>query len=418
MRWRVYGSLVLGLALTSWGFAQAAGPPRVGDDRAVKDKQDSADDDRGRGKPRGGPMRLGDDSRRDPKKQRGYGEGRGQEINASVLDPKVLTEELKLEWQQKTEVEQIFREYEAAKADLRKGFGGGNVEQEKKRLEQDLKAARASQDRRKASEIWAELRKLRTSAADEERELQEMLIEEIEKALDDGQKVQFRRMLRPEKDRGRGVGPLDDPKVLFMCLKQVKLEDYKKTQIDRIKRDYEEQAKYRGRDVRPEEDKRIREQLLNEVKMVLNEDQWKDLERVHTKMGGPGAGGGPIDLTDPKQLQFAVMSLNTTKHRLTKEQNTDIARLRGEYMKELRQLDRKDPSARERLDERLAQDVTMLLTPEQQDAIKDMKMPAGRFGRKSRRPRGVDSTLESGDSDNRRSRSGRTRRNRAPVRDY
>ena len=52
-------------------------------------------------------MRLGGrkDKDRDLRK---YGQGRGQEIDPSVLDPKRLTKELKLEWQQKEEMEQIF----------------------------------------------------------------------------------------------------------------------------------------------------------------------------------------------------------------------------------------------------------------------------------------------------------------------
>jgi len=325
-------------------------------------------------------MRLGGRKDRD-RDHRTFGQGRGQEIDSSVLDPKRLTKELKLEWQQKEEMEQIFREYNAAVADLRRQSSGSDTKGEKERLEQELKSARAARDTRRAAEIYAKLRELRTSVSDEEKEYRELLIEEIEKILDDGQKQQFRDMLRPGSNRGRSVGPLDDPKVLFQCLQQIKLQDYQKTQIEQAKRFYDDEIKRRGKHLRPEEEKELRKRLLDEVLRILDDEQEKELKRVHAKMGGPGASGRAIDVNNPVQLQYAITRLNATKHRLSKDQGGEIKRIQKQYMQELRGLPRDDPEARRRVDEQVAQQVLAVLTYEQQEALKGIEMPAGRFMR-------------------------------------
>ncbi len=410
MRWQRMGKWALSLAIAVPAMAQPAGPIRTGDDRS------GSGDDRGRGTvgggaPRaGGPMRIGDDGRRGPAHMRGYGAGRGQQIDKSILDPKRLAEELKLEWRQKQDIEQLFREYKSALDDLRRQHSGSGAEQKKKQLEMELKSARAARDTQRANEIWRELRELRTSAADEERQYQEMLIEEIEKILDDGQKVQFRQLLRGGSDRGHAAGPLDDPKVLAQCLQQVKLQDYQKSQLEQIRKRYEQDVKLRGENMRPEDEKMMRKRLLDEVLMVLDDEQEKQLRAAHAKLGGPGAGGGPIDLSNPGHLYYALGRLRTTKHRLSKEQDTEISRLRRQFMMDLRNLPRGDADARDRANEQLGQQILMVLTPEQREAIEEMEMPAGRsMGRRGSRfgPRSTDD-----DRRDRGSRRDRYRRDR------
>ncbi len=390
MRLQSWGSLVLGLAMTGSATAQPSGPMRLGGERAspTQDKEQT-----GAAAPKrpSGPMRLGGRKEKD-RDTRTFGEGRGQEIDPSVLEPKRLIKELKLEWQQKDELEQIFREYNAAIADLRRESGASDTQREKERLEQEWKSARAARDTRRAAEIYAKLRELRTSVSDEEKQYRELLIEEIEKILDDGQKQQFRDMLRPGSKRGRGVGPLDDPKVLFQCLQQIKVQDYQKTQLEQAKRIYDDEIKRRGKYLRPEEEKGLRKRLFDEVMMILDDEQEKELKRVHARMGGPGASGRSVDVNDPRQLQYAIMRLNATKHRLSTDQSTEIRRIQKQYMQELRGLPRDDPEARRRADEQVAQQVLAVLTSEQQEAVKEMEMPAGRFmrgrGDRSSRVRG------------------------------
>ncbi len=332
----------------------------------------------------GGPMRLGDDSRRNRLNKRGYGRGKGQEIDTKVLDPKILKEELALEYNQEREVEQIFREYEAALRDLKMAYKQGNTQQEMKRLEQDLEMARRANDVQRSKEIWSKLAELRRSEHEEEQQYQEMLIEEIEKVLDDGQRVQFRRMLRPDRKGGKVVGPLDDPKVLAACLKQIEVEDYQKGQLQRIQKDYQEQLKMRGKDIRPEEEKMMRERLLNEVKMVLTEEQREQLERVHARMGGTGTIGQEADLKNPYQLMYALRSLNATSHRLSGEQWQMVREAQVRYKQELQNLPKDDEMGRERVGEQTCQEVISRLTPEQQEALKEAKIPAGMMRGRSR----------------------------------
>jgi len=326
---------------------------------------------------------------------RGFGSGRGQQIDPSVLDPKVLDKELKLEWKQKEEIEQIFREYEVAVAELRRKSRDGQAEREKERLEQDLKIARQARDTQRAAEILAKLREFRTDVSDEEREMREQLIEEIEKVLDEGRKVQFHRLLRPGA-AGGPPPPLDDPKVLFQCVEQVKVQPYQKDQLDMIKRRAEEEIERRTRSgitLPPEEEKMFRKRLLDEVLAVLDDEQEKQLRAVHAQMAGPGGGGGSIDLKDPRQLYFAIMQLNNTKDRLDPQQTTEMNRLRSEYYQQLRNVPRDDQEARHRLEEQLCQQILALLKPEQRAAIENMETPAGRF---MRRREGYGTPTESG----------------------
>ena len=377
MKWQSWGSLVLGLAMGASAWAQPLGGVRSDDnDRASGDR-----DRRGRSadKRSAGPMRLGDSSPRGPAgKTRGFGGGRGQKIDPSVLKPERLIKELKLEYQQGQEVEKIFREYNAAVAEVKQKHVAGDLKREQERLERDLKSARQMGDTQRAKDIWTKLNELRRSADDDMAQMQEMLIEEIEKILDDGQKVQFRQMLRPGNDRGRRAGPLHDPQVLAQCLQQVKLEDYQKTRLEQIRRDYEERVKYR-KDMRPEEKEQMQKQALNEVMMLLNDKQKEELQRAHTKMSGPGAGGGKVDLTDARQFYHAIRSLSKTENRLSREQQTEMGKIRMEFYKEMRNLPKGDDEARKRHNEQMMQEMLNVLTPEQQEAIKEMEMPAGRF---------------------------------------
>ncbi|MBN1342611.1 MAG: hypothetical protein JXQ73_08030 [Phycisphaerae bacterium] len=383
MRFRCWESLLLSLTMAA---AAAAQPLNVGSDAgggAAKTPEKPAVATPPRPTP-GGPMRLGDEGRKGIDSRRGFGQGRGQEIDKSALDPKRLEEELKLEWRQKEEIQQIFREYEAAIRDIRQQHQGGSSEQERRRLEQDLKAARQSRDTQRAAEIMKQMADLRTSASDEEQQYQEILIEEIDKVLDENQRTQFHRMLRPKDPRNQVRGPLEDPEVLFECLKEVKLEEYQKGQIERIQKDSQDELKRRGQQMQPDEKKMLGERVLREVLTILNDDQEKQLRQVHAKMGGPGAGGGPIDLSDPMQLQYAIGRLNTTKDRLSAEQNTELMRIRRDYFQELRSLPRDDENGRKRLSEQVSQQVMTLLTPEQQEAVKGMEAPAGRYSRSGR----------------------------------
>ncbi len=376
---RCFGSAILSAALAVPVLAQAPRPMNVGNEGGSTPKAGpQGAPTMGAGGPRRGPMRIGD-SRRNV---RGFGSGRGQTIDKSVLDPKRLTEELSLEFQQQQDIEQIFREYNAALQDVRRQHRGDDQKRKLEQLERDLEAARQSRDTRRANEIWQQMMELRKSASDEEQQLQEILIEEIEKMLDEGQRVQFRQMLRGGKN-GPRVGPLEDPEVLFSCLDKVKVEDYQKPQLEQIERRYKDDMKRRGKDMLPAEKKMMGEQLLREVLMVLNDEQEEQLRRVHSKMSGPGAGGGPVDLEDPRQLQIALMKLNTTKNRLNDDQEQRVKELRMRYMKEVREA-RGDDMARERLNEQLSRDLMMILTPEQQEAIKNMQMPAGRFSGRDR----------------------------------
>ncbi len=380
MKWQSWGSLALGLAMGASAWAQPLGDVRPGNDNRTSGSS---------GRRSAGPMRLGDSSPRGPgAKVRGFGGGRGQEIDPSVLKPERLIKELKLDYQQQRDVEQIFREYNAALAEVKQKHAAGDLKREQERLERDLKSARQTGDTQRAKDIWAKLNELRRSAEDDMNQMQEMLIEEIEKVLDDGQKVQFRQMLRPGNDRGLRIGPLHDPKVLGMCLQQVKLEDYQKTRIQQIHRDYEERLKYR-KDIRPEEKEQMQKQGLSEVMMLLNEEQKEQLERAYTRMSGPGAGGGKVDLTDARQFYHAVRALAKTEHRLSQEQQTEMGRIRMESYKEMRNLPRGDEEARKRHSEQMIQQMLNVLTPEQQEALKNMDMPAGRFreGRRSGRDR-------------------------------
>lgn len=413
--------LTVGFLASSAAPAQPK-PMRLGEDRNQGPgvAQPGAPAASTAGRAPAGPMRLGDDSRRNRLNQRGYGRGKGQKIDTKVLDPKVLKEELGLEFDQEREIEQIFREYEAALRDLKMTYRQGNTQQEVKRLEQELESARRSSDVNRSKEIWSKLAELRKSEHEEEQQYQEMLIEEIEKVLDEGQRVQFRRMLRPDRDRGKVVGPLSDPKVLAECLKQIKLEDYQKGQLERIQRDYQEQVKMRGKDIRPDEEKMMRERMLNEVKMVLNEDQREQLERVHARMGGTGTIGEKADLTNPMQLMFALRKLNATSSRLDRDQWQMVREAQARYAEEIKNLPKDDEMGRERIGEQVCQEVISRLTPDQQEALKDVKIPAGMMrGRGSRdrddndyrRGRSRDNRYRQGgsryDSDRTRGRRGR-----------
>ncbi len=338
-------------------------------------------------------MRLGSDQDRRSGNVdvRGFGGGRGQEINTKVLDPRILEKELKLEWKQKDEVEQIFREYEAAVDDLRKKSQGNQNQMEKERLEQELKMARQSRDVQRAAEILGKLREFRTDVSDEEREMREQLIEEIEKVLNEGQKIQFRRMLRPS-EAGGAPPPLEDPKVLFQCLEQVKLQPFQKTQLDQLKKQHDDDMQRRtqmGQKMSPEEEKMVQKRLMDQVLMVLDDEQEKELRAVHARMGGGAtAGSVPVDMKNPRALQFALMQLNNTNNRLDQQQMTEMSRIRSEYYRQLRET-RDDEDARARLDEQVSQQIVNLLRPEQKEALEKMQVPSspfmgGRFGRSDR----------------------------------
>jgi hypothetical protein len=391
MKREMLGTLVLGLFVVCPVFGQPANPPRLGDDRRQTDQQQQPGvvggiQSGGLDRPGGsGPPRLGSDTDRGDRgrrniDQRGFGSGRGQQIDTSVLDPKVLEKELKLDWKQKDEVEQIFREYQAALADVKRKSQGDQRQHERERLEQELKMARQARDTQRAAELFNKLREFRTDVSDEEREMREQLIEEIEKALNEGQKAQFRRMLRP--GAGGAPPPLDDPKVLFQCLQQVKLQEYQKPQLEGIKRRADDEVQRRtqgGHAVQPEEEKMFRKRVMDEVLAVLTPDQEKELQAVHARMGGDqGAGGGtPIDMKDMQQLRYAIMQLRSTSNRLDQQQETEMRRLQMEYFQELR--NRRDEQSHKQLDEEFSQKVLNLLKPEQRDAIENMQMPTGRF---------------------------------------
>lgn len=399
----LYGVPLSTMILWTIALAQPAGPPRLGDDRRAGGPPRVGDDRGASGQARtpgvaqpsgteGG--QPGEDRDRGHRHRRGFGGGRGQEIDPSVLDPKVLEKELKLEWNQKQEIEQIFREYEAAMADVRRKATDQQGQREKERLEQELKTARMARDTRRAEEIWEKLRDLRTDVSEEEREMREILIEEIEKALNEGQKTQFRRMLRPNAPgSGPATGPLDDPAVLFQCVQQVKLQDYQKPQLEQIKKQYEEEMQRRsqgGVKMSPEEEKIMRKRLLDDVLMVLDDQQEKQLKEVHSRMSGPGGGGGTIDMKNMGQLRFAIYRLSSTSHRLTQQQQTELQQVDSEYRQQLRNV-MSDAQARQRLDEEFADKVANLLTPEQKEEISKMQAPAGRFGggRSMERPGGM-----------------------------
>jgi hypothetical protein len=400
MKSEMLGSLVLGLFVMCPVLAQPANPPRLGDDRRQTDQQQQpgvagGSQPGGLDRPGGsGPPRLGSDpghSEHGPRNidTRGFGSGRGQQIDTSVLDPKVLEKELKLDWKQKDEVEQIFREYQAAVADLKRKSQGDQRQRERERLEQELKMARQARDTQRAAEILNKLREFRTDASDEEREMREQLIEEIEKVLDEGRKAQFRRMLRP--GAGGAPPPLDDPKVLFQCVQQIKLQEYQKPQLEGIKKRAEEEMQRRsqgGQSMQPEEEKMFRKRVMDEVFAVLTPDQEKELQAVHARMGGDqGAGGGtPIDLKDMQQLRYAIMQLRSTPNRLDQQQETEMRQLQMDYFQEFR--NRRDEQSRKQLDEEFSQKILNLLKQEQKEAIENMQMPTGRFPGGMRHGRG------------------------------
>jgi hypothetical protein len=316
----------------------------------------------------------------------------------------VLEKELKLEWKQKDEIEQIFKEYEMALADLKRKLQGNQAQMERERLEQQLKMARQARDTHQAVEILGKLRELSTSISEEERDMREQLIEEIEKVLNEGQKQQFRQMLRP--GAGGNLPPLDDPKVLFQCLAQVKVEAFQKNQLDDMKKRYDDDVQRRssmGQNTPPDEEKMLRKRLYDDVMIVLNDEQKGQLKAAHARMGGQGgAGGGTrVDTKNPFQLQFAVMRLNSTNNRLTTQQNEQLERIRKDYREQFRSL-QNDPEGRRRMDEQVSEQILSVLTPEQKEAVENMEMPAGRFGG-SRRMGGA------GDTDGRMRRGGMDR---------
>jgi hypothetical protein len=208
-------------------------------------------------------------------KERKAGRGAGDPLT----NVEKLTETLKLDAGQQTQLKQLITEYQQAQKAAQEKTPQ-DIRDKEQSLRDQMKQARQAKDREKMKELekqYAELRKTNPATA-EMGKLRQQLVGEIEKILRDDQKQEFRKLYPPK------VPALANGKLLEEALNTLQLRADQQTTIsallDRYKTDLRALPKgQRGAAVE------LNQKLADEVLKVLDQTQkdqlmkWQPAER-------------------------------------------------------------------------------------------------------------------------------------------
>jgi len=197
--------------------------------------------------------------------------GRGARKAARGGDPLTdqtrLTEMLKLDAGQETQLKQLLTEYEQALKDL-KNKTPQDIRDRRRDLEQQMREARRNKDKQKAAELAKQMAELaKTDPQAQERiRLRTQLVAEIEKILREDQKQEFRKHFSAK-------GPLfQNPRHLEEALKTIQLRPDQQANINALFERYRTDRQSVPKD-QPKALIELNQKLANDVFNLLDQDQ-------------------------------------------------------------------------------------------------------------------------------------------------
>ncbi|MBN1342612.1 MAG: hypothetical protein JXQ73_08035 [Phycisphaerae bacterium] len=290
-----------------------------------------------------------------------------------MANMKFLTQRLKLDQNQQTQIQPLVEDYAKALQDLGEKTPQ-DLREQRQTLMKEMAEARKAKDKDKMKEIAKQLGDLRKNdpQAAERDKLRQDLATKIEPLLRDDQKQALQRMTQVGRRGKAGAGSpgdLDNPGFLKHCLMEIPLRPDQQTEIKKIDQEFREASKNLGKDAPPEKRKEMGKQYRDEVTKLLDPNQKQQLEEIAQK--GPNK-MMPF-IRNPKALDKALAEVQ-----LRPDQKTNIDAMKERYKAD-RQAVGKDPKALMDLNKKLVEDVMAQLDDAQKaELAKAMAKGAGK----------------------------------------
>ncbi len=284
-------------------------------------------------------------------------QGKGAPADALTNIDK-LTEALKLDATQQTQIKQILAEFEEAKKTA-ESKTPQDVRNRRNELLQQMREAQRNRDKQKTQEIGKQLRELGKTdpAMSEMAGLRSQLTQEIEKVLREDQKQEFRKLIPGAR---KGGASLRSPQMMRMCLAKLQLRPDQKAEIAKIEQASRDAYKALDKGAGPAKKAEIGQKYYDDVMKVLDAAQKQQLEQIAAEMGSLA---GAAALSSPKLLEDALKTIQ-----LRPDQQTTITALFDRYKTD-RKAVAKDAAAAGDLSQKLITDVLAALDQPQKEQI-------------------------------------------------